>query len=96
MRLNDLQKLNPNIRPGRIYPGQYIMVTKDGYTNVRVASKKSSRQVAKVKYRVRNGDSLWSIAKKFNTSVASIKKTNKLASSNIYAGRVLTIRKNVR
>ena len=96
MRMKDLQKLNPNIRPRRIYPGQYIMVTKDGYTNVSYAAKKSSRQVANVKYRVKSGDSLWSIAKKFNTSVASIKSINKLKSSNIYAGRVLTIKKNVR
>ena len=93
MRMKDLQRLNPNVRPSRIYPGQYIMVTKDGYSNVRYASKKKSRQVA-VKYRVRSGDSLWSIAKKFNTSVASIKKTNKIAGNNIYAGRMLTIRKN--
>ncbi len=96
MRLKDLQKLNPNIKPNRIYPGQYIIVTKDGYTNVRYATKQPSRQVANVKYRVKNGDSLWSIAKKFNTSVASIKKINKLTSSNIYAGKVLTIKKNVR
>ena len=58
--------------------------------------KKSSRQVANIKYRVKSGDSLWSIAKKFNTSVASIKSINKLTSSNIYAGRVLTIKKNGR
>lgn len=96
MRMKDLQKLNPNIRPSRIYPGQYIMVTKDGYTNVSIAAKKSSRQVANIKYRVKSGDSLWSIAKKFNTSVASIKNINKLTSSNIYAGRVLTIKKNGR
>ena len=93
MRMKDLQKLNPNIRPSRIYPGQYIMVTKDGYSNARYASKSKSRQVA-IKYRVRRGDSLWSIAKKFNTSVASIKKTNKIAGNNIYAGRMLTIKKN--
>ncbi len=96
MRLNDLQRLNPNIKPGRIYPGQYIMVTKDGYSNARYASKKSSRQTANVKYRVRNGDSLWSIARKFNTSVASIKKTNKIRGESIYAGRVLMIKKNKR
>lgn len=93
MRMKDLQKLNPNIRPSKIYPGQYIMVTKDGYTNVSYAPKAKSRQVA-VKYRVRSGDSLWSIARKFNTSVASIKKTNKLAGNSIYAGKMLTIKKN--
>ncbi len=96
MRMKDLQRLNPNVRPSRIYPGQYIMVTKDGYTNVSYAARKASRQVANVKYRVKSGDSLWSIAKKFNTSVASIKNINRLKSSNIYAGRVLTIKKNVR
>lgn len=95
MRMKDLQKLNPNIRPSRIYPGQFIMVTRDGYSNARYASKSKSRQVA-VKYRVRSGDSLWSIAKKFNTTVASIKKTNKIAGNNIYAGRMLTINKNTK
>lgn len=99
MRMKDLQRLNPNIKPSRIYPGQYVMVTKDGgsYTgSIGYVAKKTSRQTANVKYRVKNGDSLWSIAKKFNTSVASIKTMNKLSSSNIYAGRVLTIKKNVR
>lgn len=95
MRMKDLQKLNPNIRPSRIYPGQYIMVTKDGYSNVRYASKNKSRQVA-VKYRVRRGDTLWSIARKFNTSVSSIKKSNKIAGNNIYAGRIITVKKNTK
>lgn len=94
MRLKDLQKLNPNTKPSKIYPGQYIIVTKDGYTNVSYASKKPTRKVANIKYRIKNGDTLWSIAKKFNTSVASIKSSNKLKSSNIYVGKVITINKN--
>lgn len=95
MRMNDLQKLNPSVRPSRIYPGQYLVITKEGY-KAAVASRKQSRQIAKVKYRVRSGDSLWSIARKFNTSVASIKNMNSLGSTSIRAGKVLTIKKNAR
>ena len=47
-------------------------------------------------YIVEKGDTLSSIAKKFNTTVASIKKTNKIAGNNIYAGRMLTINKNTK
>lgn len=93
MRMGDLQKLNPNIRPSKIYPGQYIAVTKDGFDNVRYPKKKSV-QTAHIKYKVKSGDSLWSIAKKFNTTVASIKGLNNLHSSSINAGKVLSIKKN--
>lgn len=34
-------------------------------------------------HRVRPGDSLWKIAKKYNTSIASLRKVNKLGSSSI-------------
>ncbi|MDE7169185.1 MAG: LysM peptidoglycan-binding domain-containing protein [Mucispirillum sp.] len=37
---------------------------------------------------------MWSIAKKFNTTVASIKGLNNLHSSSINAGKVLSIKKN--
>lgn len=42
-------------------------------------------------YTVSYGDTLFSIARKFNISVSSIKKINKLSKSNIYTGQRLRI-----
>ena len=42
-------------------------------------------------YRVRRGDSLWSIAKRFRVSVRKLKTLNDLSSSLIRAGRLLLI-----
>jgi len=42
-------------------------------------------------YRVRRGDSLWTIAKRFSVSVGDLKVLNKLRSSVIHAGRMLIV-----
>lgn len=42
-------------------------------------------------YRVRQGDSLWTIAKKHNTTVDELKRVNGLRSSRVLAGQVLRI-----
>ena len=42
-------------------------------------------------YTVKKGDSLWNIAKVYNTSVEDIKKLNYLTSNNLYIGQVLRI-----
>lgn len=44
-----------------------------------------------IRYRVRSGDSLWTIARKHGVSVTSIKKQNRLSSNRIYAGQVITV-----
>ncbi len=42
-------------------------------------------------YRVKSGDSLWSIARQFNVSVDALKKANKKASAKLTPGAVLAI-----
>lgn len=51
---------------------------------------KSSRAVAK-RYKVGRGDNLWQIAKRHGTSVASLKKANKMRSNQLRPGQVLAI-----
>ena len=48
-------------------------------------------EVALAKYRVRGGDSLWEIAKRHGTSVASLKRANGMSSSRLKPGQVLEI-----
>ncbi len=63
-----------------IRAGQRLRVTKD------------ADEVGKATwYRVRRGDSLWSIAKRFRVSVQDLKMLNNLRSSLIRAGRMLMI-----
>ncbi|MDO4996785.1 MAG: LysM peptidoglycan-binding domain-containing protein [Bacilli bacterium] len=44
-----------------------------------------------IKYTVKKGDSLYSIAKKYNTSVSNIINKNKLTSTNLSIGQILII-----
>ena len=44
-----------------------------------------------ITYIVKKGDSLWSIANKYNTSVDNIKKKNNLTSNNLSIGMTLKI-----
>jgi LysM repeat protein len=50
----------------------------------------SSEPVAQT-YRVRNGDSLWTIAQKLGTTVAKLRAENDLRSNRIYAGQVIVV-----
>ena len=56
---------------------------------IKVPVSDNSNQVTS--YTVKKGDSLYSIAKKFNTSVDSIKKKNNLSSNTLSIGQKLTI-----
>ena len=48
-------------------------------------------QIGTTKYRVRKGDSLWSIAKRYDTSVATIQKLNPSAAKKIVPGQTLLV-----
>ena len=55
------------------------------------SSSSSSTSGNRVRYRVRRGDTLSGIARKYGTSVSRIKSWNGLRSSRIRAGQVLTL-----
>lgn len=42
-------------------------------------------------HEVRKGDSLWSIARQYKTSISAIKRLNKLRTNNLYPGQVLRL-----
>lgn len=71
--------------------------SRSGSVPVLAAAKKISPQSATPTYRwyeVKNGDSLWTISRKFNVSAAEIKKLNNLKSNLIHPGSKLKV-KNV-
>ena len=91
-----------------IYVGQKLIVGK-GHNHHEVAEKteriekieevekkqltQQSTEKKSVVYVVRNGDTLGHIAKKYNVSIAVLKKQNNLKTDKIFVGQQLTIEK---
>lgn len=74
----------------RIRAGQRLKIPLRG--QVLYAKRKPSfKKGATVKYRVRRGDSLWLIAKRYDTTVAKIKALNGIHSDMLHSGQVITI-----
>lgn len=66
-----------------LFPNQYA-----SYVDRRLADAGRSGEQ---EYRVRSGDSLWSIAQLHGTSISELRTVNELRGSRIYAGQVLTV-----
>jgi len=75
----ELQRLN-GLKTNAIYPGDRILVAASQSTE------------AEFYYHVRNGDSLWTIAQKYNISPAEIKRWNNIRGSLIHPGNQLLIK----
>jgi LysM repeat protein len=56
-----------------------------------VAAPTAAELDALLEYRVRRGDSLWTIARAYGTTVTDLRSTNALRTSRIYAGQVLQV-----
>lgn len=66
-----------------LFPSQYARYVERKQIAAAVA--------ANEEYRVRSGDSLWSIARRSGTSVPELRELNDLRGSQIYPGQVLTL-----
>ena len=78
--VSELASLN-NIRGSNLQVGTVLKIPNNSGTNPNNM----------FMYTVKSGDNLYSIAKKYNTSVDEIKKLNYLTSNNLYVGQVLRI-----
>lgn len=98
----DLKKYNPSLIAGITPPGSEYLLKVDPKKVESFNEKKAEfaslknvkpRTTTYKTYRVRNGDNLWLIARKFGVSVNSIKKTNRLRSNMIRPGQKIKIKK---
>jgi LysM repeat protein len=63
----------------------------DEAPEMRVADEGPAPQPEPSTYRVRRGDSLWTIAQKLGTTVARLRAENDLRTNRIYAGQVIVV-----
>jgi len=80
-------------------PKGYVLKLPKHYSSKLAVLKKSepvgptaSSVYGGIGYRVRRGDTLSGIARKYGTSVSTLKKLNQLASDRVYVGQMLTVR----
>ncbi len=97
-----LKKQNPELIGGITPPGtNYQLLVDPGHKEAFESKKDEFASLKNVKpsattykrYKVRNGDNLWLIARKFGVSVNSIKRNNRLKSNMIKPGQSLKIKK---
>lgn len=91
-----LKKVN-NTRSNILRPGQHVMVP--GSSSGRAVASSSSSKTRAIaakrgNYVVRSGDTLWSISRKFGTTVNTLKRSNGLRSSRLRVGQKLYIPNN--
>ena len=67
-----------------IFPNQYA-----GY--VEILQRRTVSRSAEISYTVRSGDSLWTIARRHQTTVNELRQANGLRGSTIYAGQILEL-----
>ncbi|MDX1764010.1 MAG: LysM peptidoglycan-binding domain-containing protein [bacterium] len=94
--ISKIARINNIRRSSTIRVGQRLKVPlRRPVASFNAASSAGSRAAASVgdllTYRVRSGDTLWSIARKYNTSVKRIKRVNNLSTNHLRAGQILQI-----
>ncbi len=91
VRASDLRRWN-NMRGSRISAGKYLRVRPPSASAPVRASAAASSSSGGQRYRIRSGDTLELIAKRFNCSISDLKAWNGLRSTRIRAGAYLTVK----
>jgi membrane-bound lytic murein transglycosylase D len=92
VKISDLKNWN-RLSSSRLMVGQRLKIMKPSpaSTESRGMFAGSAPQEARTTYRVRHGDSLWSIAKKFGITIAQIREWNETADADIRPGQRIVI-----
>jgi flagellum-specific peptidoglycan hydrolase FlgJ len=78
------------------YPSKLISLIKRydlyKYDELTFVSSKTSKNITEDKYRIQKGDTLYSVARKFNLSVSNLMKLNNLKTSSLSIGQQLIVK----
>ncbi len=90
-RVRDIVRANNIRRQHFIREGQKLKIPlRKGWKDQRKIAAKS-KLLPGGTYRVKKGDSLWLIARNFNTNTKALRQINKLRSTRLYVGQILKI-----
>ncbi len=95
LTLQKLRELNPNLKE-IIHPGDLIVLPKDLTEKIKISREENlfippKYLLYSTIYKVKKGDSLWKIAKKFKTDVGVLRTLNDITGNNIRVGQVIFV-----
>lgn len=94
MSVDELMSLN-NLSSINLKVGQVLKVKENYYSNIPMGSKcygTGYQEPNYLTYIVKSGDNLYTIARKYSTSVDNLMKLNNLDSTNLVVGQILKIK----
>lgn len=94
MSVDEIMKLN-NLTSTNLSIGQVLKVKQNYFSNIPLGAKcygSGYQEPSYLTYTVKSGDNLYTIARKYNTSVDDLMLLNNLTSTNLSIGQVLKIR----
>ncbi len=95
LSLKKLQELNPKL--GKIIrPGDVVVIPKELTEKIKVCEKENlfippRYLIYSEIYKVKKGDTLWKIAKRFDTNIGIIRTLNDISGNNIHIGQILFV-----
>ena len=78
-------------RPSHFHVAVFPKPYADYVSDILASAGAGDRLAAAARYMVRDGDSLWTIARRHGTTVPRLQAANDIRGSRIYAGQVLTV-----
>ena len=89
--VSSIMRANRLRRSHYIMAGKKLKIPRKGYTTLAVSSSNASKNSPTFRYRVRRGDSLWILAKRYGTTTKTIQTLNNISSTRLYIGQMLNI-----
>jgi membrane-bound lytic murein transglycosylase D len=74
-----------------IMAGKKLKIPRRGYSIMAASSAVTSKDTPTFRYRVRSGDSLWILAKRYGTTTKTIQNLNHLSSTRLFIGQRLDL-----
>jgi membrane-bound lytic murein transglycosylase D len=89
--VSSIMRANGLRRSHFIMAGKRLKIPMKGYVTRNVAASSTAQDHPTFNYRVRRGDSLWILAKRYGTTTKTIQDLNRLGSTRLYIGQVLKV-----
>ncbi len=87
--IRTISRANKISKKSYIVTGKILKIPQRG--SYKYAARKKNINKNATKHKVRRGDSLWIIAKRYGTTTRKIKQINRLSSNNLYIGQTLSL-----